>query len=495
MKKLFTMLVVLLCGTMAYAQTDVIKMSDVKLKPGTSETLYVTINEPTKYTAFQFDLKLPKGVSVKDDIATIGGTSSDAHVIRNGVLDAASNTYRFLVYDMKNATFGQGATVKITLDASSEVKDGTILGTDILFVDPNGASTTQESASANVSASENVEITIGDSKKTTFVGNYDLDFTGNDARAYIVMGAEKVGDGVSLWLAQIDKVPAGTPIVVKADNAGTYSVKKTTIANTYYKSFLVGNNSDSKLSVTPEGTDLYYFLSTSGFAQFTSTKEIGAHKAYVRVPALPAANAGNGVEVTLGSGKRTSLCTNVDLDFSKQSDLTAYIVVGWDGSIMMAPVEQASAGTPLYIKGPEGKFTIPSSAAQLVYSNMLVGNNTDASIHVSPTSGEFTNYFLSTSGFSKIGDSGRDISAHKSYLQVLTTYVPSVATARDNFNVLSETVLKATVDGNEGDEATGINRVAVEAGNDAWFNLSGQRISTPTKKGLYIHNGKKVIVK
>ena len=31
--------------------------------------------------------------------------------------------------------------------------------------------------------------------------------------------------------------------------------------------------------------------------------------------------------------------------------------------------------------------------------------------------------------------------------------------------------------------------------NDIWYNLNGQRIDTPTKKGLYIKNGKKVLVK
>jgi hypothetical protein len=44
-------------------------------------------------------------------------------------------------------------------------------------------------------------------------------------------------------------------------------------------------------------------------------------------------------------------------------------------------------------------------------------------------------------------------------------------------------------------DATGISRVAAETGVDTWYNLSGQRISAPTKKGLYIKNGKKVILK
>ena len=45
------------------------------------------------------------------------------------------------------------------------------------------------------------------------------------------------------------------------------------------------------------------------------------------------------------------------------------------------------------------------------------------------------------------------------------------------------------------DVITGISRVASEVGNDVWYNLKGQRIDTPTRKGLYIKNGQKVVVK
>jgi hypothetical protein len=45
------------------------------------------------------------------------------------------------------------------------------------------------------------------------------------------------------------------------------------------------------------------------------------------------------------------------------------------------------------------------------------------------------------------------------------------------------------------DGTTGISRVASEDVNDVWYNLKGQRIDAPTRKGLYIKNGKKVVVK
>ncbi len=47
------------------------------------------------------------------------------------------------------------------------------------------------------------------------------------------------------------------------------------------------------------------------------------------------------------------------------------------------------------------------------------------------------------------------------------------------------------------DEAVGIDMVESNmnaTGNDTFYNLAGQRVSTPTK-GIYIHNGKKVLVK
>ena len=51
--------------------------------------------------------------------------------------------------------------------------------------------------------------------------------------------------------------------------------------------------------------------------------------------------------------------------------------------------------------------------------------------------------------------------------------------------------------GIENDGTTGIHAVNSEEGivnSDVWYNLQGRRIEKPTKAGLYIKNGKKVIV-
>jgi len=49
-------------------------------------------------------------------------------------------------------------------------------------------------------------------------------------------------------------------------------------------------------------------------------------------------------------------------------------------------------------------------------------------------------------------------------------------------------------------ETTGIESMEneqsfLDKASDEWYSLSGQRIVKPTKKGLYIHNGKKVVIK
>ena len=57
-------------------------------------------------------------------------------------------------------------------------------------------------------------------------------------------------------------------------------------------------------------------------------------------------------------------------------------------------------------------------------------------------------------------------------------------------------VIKLVSTNGENDGTTSIR--SIDEGqftNDVWYNLNGQRIDTPTKKGLYIKNGKKVLVK
>jgi hypothetical protein len=44
------------------------------------------------------------------------------------------------------------------------------------------------------------------------------------------------------------------------------------------------------------------------------------------------------------------------------------------------------------------------------------------------------------------------------------------------------------------DETTGINNVQARADNAQWYTLSGVKVDKPTKRGIYIVNGRKVVV-
>ena len=487
MKRFFISAIVTMGCFMAHAQS--VTIPEVNIVPGGEKSVDVTIAEGTKYTAFQFDVALPKGVSLKS--ASFKGKGATRE-ITSGTVDGK---YRVLSYATDNKKLAETEVLSLTFAATNEfTADAETTVDGIVIVDPEGNSATTTNGTVAVKVGKGATISIGESEKTTFVCSSGLDFTDSDAKAYVITGI----DAKNVWMTRIMKVPANLPIVVKGSQ-GDHIVPQADVKAADYKNFLIGNNTDAAINVTPEGNDQFLRLGTQGFSKFTETKSVGAHKAYIRAKALPAAKTGSSVPVTIGDGLRTSLCVDVDLDFS-EADVKAYVATGYDGTIWLSRVMTASAGTPLYIRGEKGSYTIPSKATQTVYANMLVGNNSEAAITINSTDGDYTNFFIGSSGFSKVTDS-RNVSAHKSYLQILTSCLPAQARGfSDGDIVFGESEVEMVNIpimslGSDDDETTGISRVASEVDNDVWYNLKGQRIDAPTRKGLYIKNGKKVVVK
>ena len=506
MKKLFVCVMASLCSAFAFAQTDEIVMEDVNLSSGGTETLYVKLKNPTKYTAFQFDLTLPKGVSVEG--VGMGGVGSEAstRILENACIDEANNVYRFLAYDMENTKLGENTSVKITLDASEGAENGTVSGTGIVLVDPEGESTTQETASANINVGSGVSITIPAGMKLAMVSDKDLDFTSLESqgvKAYICTGYEIATK--KLWMTRVKDVPANTPILVKG-NAGNYSVP-VGISKIYYpQNFLLGNASADVAVDKTAGFINYGVSQSSGnIGPLPATTEtFGKGKAYFHVPGNVASNAApsDKVHFEMGAGGKLATVSIYDLDFteSEAEGLKAYTVTGFDSkkTIWLTRVMTASAGTPLLLRGAaSGKYDVKSSAVQMAYVNMLDGNTGDADVTLSPVTDGSVIYVLSL-GSGMFGPLGKEakFAKGKAWLPVPTTFHDKIAAStRGIGNDASEQeaeVMCLFVDAN----TTAIDKIAVgKAGDDAWYNLNGQRINTPTKKGLYIKNGVKVIVK
>lgn len=162
-----------------------------------------------------------------------------------------------------------------------------------------------------------------------------------------------------------------------------------------------------------------------------------------------------------------------------------------DGSITLSetPNNRIPACQGVIIKGAAGDVLQLRSVSeqQTVSGNLLVANLAAYNLPTTSTIKTVTNYNYilvadgaSSAVFKHTLGSGT-LAANKAFLRTTT-------------NVTTLGAPGFTLDFGTG--TTGITEIekSVNAGNEAVFNLNGQRVAQP-KKGLYIVNGKKVIIK
>ena len=161
-----------------------------------------------------------------------------------------------------------------------------VAGQNVLavYVEQNwGGAYCDFSLEANVGA----KVTVSDAGYATFVAPCDVDFTGNTAVAKAA-----TFDGEYVQLADVTTVPAGTAVIVKAEE-GTYTVPATTDADLGTANELIAATAD----VTADGTQ--YILAKvnekAGFAKAISGTTIAAGKGYLVI-------TGNAVKGFYGFG-------------------------------------------------------------------------------------------------------------------------------------------------------------------------------------------------
>lgn len=346
---------------------------------------------------------------------------------------------------------------------------------------------------------DEASITIGATGKSTFVSTRDVDFTNSTAKAYIAVGYDKGSN--ELTLSRIYKVPAGTPVMVKADNPGLFEVPFTTGATYEYLNLLVGNTSASTVEIgETAGSNTNYVLTQGEFKSVTNNAYIPTGKAYLQLPSsFPAAHAGSALTVTLTASGKSTLCSSVDLDFSAVSGMKAYVATGYDRQtkrVMLSHVQKVSAGTPLVLHGRSNTtYTIPSVAAQTTFVNMFVGNNSGAAITVYPTSGSMKNYYLGSGEFKAVVDY-LTVPDGKAYLQLpASAGARSTTRSSDDDDFLMEVndeTLVIRLDGADATSVEGLLKAAAE--QDVYYNLNGQRTENPGK-GIYVKKGQKLVIK
>lgn len=157
--------------------------------------------------------------------------------------------------------------------------------------------------------------------------------------------------------------------------------------------------------------------------------------------------------------------------------IEAYVVKSCGGSsVKLKKVTTINQGEGLLLK-PEQANTVYEAIriadAEAYSNNMLVGVTTATDLST-PEDG-YTNFILYNGEFRKTTGT----------LQAFKAYLPLPSTL-----VANSRMLQIVID----DETTGISTMLKESEHDVWYDMQGCRYtSRPSKKGIYILNGKKYV--
>lgn len=232
---------------------------------------------------------------------------------------------------------------------------------------------------------------------------------------------------------------------------------------------------ENTLSLTTEYQDVDVLI--SGVPTATNNHvifKIGKYVGTISLKKIEVYEALGAKIITVGSAGFTTFSSNYG--FATSNTVTAY-GAKYDGSkIVLTPVTEIPANAGVIIEAAEGTHKVPviEGASSITSVNDLLVS--DGSV-----TGNGTIYALGKKGdvvgFAKV-KSGATVPAGKAYL-----VIPAASPSRDFF-------------GFGEDEATGIENLtpAISEGEGTVYDLQGCRVAQPTK-GLYIVNGKKVLVK
>lgn len=192
------------------------------------------------------------------------------------------------------------------------------------------------------------------------------------------------------------------------------------------------------------------------------------------------------VTIRSDAGIATYSNSNKALDFTN-SGLTVYYASSVEkGKVTLTPISIVPAYTGIIVKGDADTYEIPVATGDIPAiegTNYLkaVGDwdgtitaSTDAIYHYSFTETTTPTFSLVTQD--------TDIPAHKAYLETPTDITPETGSIELVFT---------------DDTSTGINEIETEvqeSGDNSYYNLQGMRVEHPTK-GIYIHKGKKIIIR
>ena len=237
-------------------------------------------------------------------------------------------------------------------------------------------------------------------------------------------------------------------------------------------------------------------------------------------------NKGNGAKpssdgetVTRTAGYAT-LISPYNIDMTGQKTVKAYICTYYgyaNNQVHMKQISHIPANTPVMLKGyardmyvlyiSEGNQPVDHGIDQSVFEqNRLVGaltptvvNTTEELVGSDGAKVTYYNFGLNGNKSTKYTRSGT-LAEGRAYLRLTEEEYAdlkagSVSGASSaNTRIVFEDLEDEDVDNDN--TATGIENVAAPTvGNGYFYTLNGVRVDKPTKKGIYIYNGKKIVIR
>ena len=415
-----------------------------------------------------------------------------------------------------------------SVEATAAGKDGTITVTyknitsvvaEVQFCDAEGNAATYNWVDAEINSDNNVEYVIDENTsteaRTAYMKVYALDDDANDVYSVLITitqagyvvdyatlpfefngGKSDIESKIGLTQSGLGTDYGSAP-TLKFDGSGDYMVLKFNEAPGTLSFDIKGNGFSGgtfKVQTSVDGetyTDLATYTDL-GNTQSESFNSLTADVRYIKWVytnkssgnvALGNIKLDNEVSVKLAASGYASFCSPVALDLTATEDYAAWAVTAATNStVTFSKITGAvPAETPFVLYGQNKKgetvsLPIATGETTAVTGNMLIGTLVDTS--VTTVAGDYTNFGLSNGAFVKLSDG--TVKANKAYLPILTSVVN--ATAR--LSIVFE------------DETTGISRIenGEKRMDNSVYNLQGQRVENPTK-GLFIVNGKKVVIK
>lgn len=439
-----------------------------------------------------------------------GGTAS--YLLHVGYLDAQMKFAKEAV----TVTFGESVDNKLSKKTSAEV----VYTSDneaVASIDADGKVTMNAVGSATITATAekadpykageaSYTITVEDKKGSEFgskscfyepfdfaggTGGNDGQFKGNVATSNF----DTNYTGTNTWTV--------TPFLgFNCARAGTGSVKGTaTVSNiaveagkTYHLNFKAAPFSDevAVMDVTVEGGTIDE-LSTETMTNFqwndlsatiTATADelsltftADQNRFFLDEIRLADPTDLNTATVTIPASGWASYCCEYPLEFTASDDVKAYAVTRASGNkaTLTQVTGSVKGGVPLLLNGAPGEYslTVAENSTNEVAGNLLKG--TLSPTYVERETSEAINYGLKSGEFHAV-ISGK-MPAGKAYLPI----AKGSAAAGSKFVLVFE-------------DTTGISQYQTIQSAGVCFDLQGRRVDNP-QKGIYVRNGKKVVIK